>query len=66
MGGAGAAGTMWSLSLSESIGAGCRSSMSTDVSARAGSSGSKSDSSELSRSSAVCGRSVVVCGAEKS
>jgi hypothetical protein len=39
---------------------------STDVFAGAGISGSKSDSSELSCSSAVWGKSVVVCGAVKS
>ena len=66
MGGSGTAGTMCSSSLSESMSAGCMSSISTHVFAGAGISGSKSDSSELSGSSAVWGKSVVVCGAVKS
>jgi hypothetical protein len=66
MGGSGTAGTMCSSSLSGSINAGCMSSISTDVFAGAGISGWKSDSSELSGSSAVWAKSVVVCGAVKS
>ena len=61
-----AAGITCSSSLSESSSSGRMSSISTDVLAGADTFGSKSDSSELSCSSAVWGRSVVVCGAVKS
>ena len=66
MGGAGGAGTICSSSLSESVSSGRESSVSVDMCAGAVSSGSKSDSSELSASSSVWGRSVFICGTSKS
>jgi hypothetical protein len=66
MGGSLAAGIICSSSLSESSSLGRMSSIPTEVFAGADISGSKSDSSKLSCSSAVWGRSVVVCGAVKS